>query len=271
MTGKGSGAVQFRGVDKILRAYEFQKIPMWAIFYGNDLFTKYETERGDVPDMETGKALLKEVLESMDDDSGISTYKLRVYDGVKNGDKVKSNTPYDASFNFSVLKRDQGSYYENRSRREEDRDNEIASLKAMVETLTKQLNEEDDEDDQEEEKPDGIMGVLSGIMKMPAVEQAIAAQVGEVVKMFAAKIMPINHGGNQIGKIAGLPADSPQAVQPAMQPAPIEANDDEQQDRMQEALDILYPIDPLLGDHLLKIAAIAKADPEKYKMLIAML
>jgi hypothetical protein len=269
MTGKGSGAVQFRGVDKIIRAYEFQKIPMWAIFYGNDLFTKYETERGDVPDMETGKALLKEVLESMDDDSGVSTYKLRVYDGVKNGDKVKSNTPYDASFNFSVLKRDEGSYYQARSRREEDRDNEIADLKAMVKTLTEQLNSEEEEE--EEEKPEGIMGVLSGIMKMPAVEQAIAAQVGEVVKMFAAKIMPINHGGNQMGRVGAIPADSNTQDAAPMKAVPIEANDDEQQDRMQQALDIIYPIDPFLGDHLLKIAAIATADPAKYKMLIAML
>jgi hypothetical protein len=259
MANRSTGPVQFKGIQKILKAYESKQIPCWAIWYGSNLFDSYYWDADDDlrPDMEQGKQLLKSVLTEVDDIDGVSTYTLKVYDGLKKGEKIKSNTPYDASFNFKLLEREESAPYRERSYRDEERDKKILELEAMVKTLTEKLNAEESED--EDEKPEGLMGMLGAVLKMPAVEQALAGAISQGVQGLMAKVMPINNPVPQaLGRIAGVP--EPAADSPA-----------DQEEKMQNALDTLYPLDPLLGDHLLKLAGIAEKNPGQYKMLIEML
>lgn len=47
--------------------------------------------------------------------------------------------------------------------------------------------------------------------------------------------------------------------------------EDQELQKLNQAVQILFPLDPLLGSHLMRLATVAQRDPQKYNNLISML
>jgi hypothetical protein len=86
---------------------------------------------------------------------------------------------------------------------------------------------------------------------MPGVKQALAMKVVGFVNT----ILPM--GQKQPAQVAGLEQKS------VLQPG--------QPEKVQQAINLLCTLDPMLGDHLLGVAAIAQNNPGQYSMLVGML
>ena len=109
------------------------------------------------------------------------------------------------------------------------------NIRKLLETLDKSVNDFND--------------------AIPEIQKQIAMGIAGFVGNILGLKMP--------GAIAGI-----QEPGPAGQEVPLEPD---QQTKLDQALDILCIKDPFIGDHLLKVALIARDNPGKYNMLVGML
>lgn len=239
MVGK---SVQFRGIDNAVKAYENMEIPRWGLFQGTQFLMKYGGTS-----MKEGAELLEQYLNALDLRSADSnTYTLCIYD---TAEKINSATKYDASFNFRLV--DNIDAY-NESKGTGVLHNRIAGIEEKLNTLLQ------DPIAEEPTAKDQLIGALSKILEVPQVQAALAQ-----------KLMGIIDGvGNTITGIFS-PAQ-PQPVRAAIGTV-TKTTVDQENERLQEAINILAPLDPQLGTHLLKLAQVAQKDPAKYQLMITML
>jgi hypothetical protein len=112
-----------------------------------------------------------------------------------------------------------------------------ADLLAEIRDLKEQLAEQEIA-----EQP----GILGGFLSNPEVQTKIVHVLGSIVGNFISKMMPV-------------------------EPSPTIGSIDDQEQKISQALQVLRAADPLLGDHLLKLAGIAQNNPGQFKMLLGML
>lgn len=96
-------AVQFRGLDNVLEAYDNAKIEAWSIWNDKQFLTKG-----------IDRESLVAFLECLNDGESKGVYTLRVYEDVDNIKAIKAKTDYDGSFNFILhqyTEADKSSYY----------------------------------------------------------------------------------------------------------------------------------------------------------------
>jgi hypothetical protein len=99
--------------------------------------------------------------------------------------------------------------------------------------------------------------MISGILEMPNVKQALSLKLIGLID----KIVPMNIGGGpRAAAIAGIEGQGIKSLLDA-----------DQQQKVQQAVNILCSRDAKLGDHLMGIANIALNDPGQYTMLTGML
>jgi hypothetical protein len=235
-------SVQFRGIDNAVRAYENMAIPRWGLFQGTQFLMKYGGTS-----MSEGSELLSEYLNALDLRSADSnTYTLCIYD---TAEKINSATKYDASFNFRLV--DNIDAYN---------DNRLTGATAQrIAGIEEKLNALLADPEPEEVTPkDQLIGALSKILEVPQVQAALAQ-----------KLMGIIDGvGNTITGIFNQAQPLPaRAAIGNVQKTTVE----QENESLQQAINILAPVDPQLGTNLLKLAQIAQAAPEKYRLLITML
>lgn len=230
-------SVQFRGIDNAVKAYENMEIPRWGLFQGSQFLMKYNGTN-----MKEGAELLEQYLNALDLRSADSnTYTLCIYD---TAEKINSATKYDASFNFRLVDNIDGHQANKYSGINEQR------LSGIEEKLN-QLLPQDDEI--EELTPAAQLWATVGkILEHPQIQQALAQKLVGVIDGI----------GNTVGAMFRQPA--------AIGSAPA-ANVQDENQRLQQAVNILAAIDPQLGTHLLQLATVAQSDPEKYNSLIGML
>jgi hypothetical protein len=232
-------SVQFRGIDAAVKAYENQSVPAWGLFQGAQFLSKYEGNS-----VGQGAELLEQFLTALDQRSADGvTYTLCIYDGLTDGEKIKSTTKYDGSFNFRLIDNiesyngSKGAY--------------IAGLEKKIADLE---NDEPDPTPKEQ-----IFAGLGKILEHPDVQQMLATKVVQIMDGLS-------------GTITGLFKNVVPMQQTQTRPAAIgAANASEENLKLQQAVNILVEIDSELGTHLLQLATIAKADPSKYNLLIGML
>ena len=157
--------------------------------------------------------------------------------------KINSSTKFDASFNFRLadtiedhLSSKMAGVYEDRIKGLEEKINELS------------------QPEEEEMTPQGQMWAMVGkILEHPQVQQAIAGKI--------------------LGFIDGLGSTLSGVFKQPAQRAAIGATSTAQDEnqKLQQAVNILVTVDPQLGTHLLKLAEVAQADPSKYEQLIGML
>lgn len=152
--------------------------------------------------------------------------------------KIKQNTPHDGSFNFKTI-----SEGEREAKNQSYQNNSAAILQKLdaIETRLSLIEEEDEEEDEEE--PGGLNGIVAGLLNEPD------------------KLMQlINVGKSLLG--IGSP-QRPAAV------AGVPGNDEDE--KINRAIESLKQSDPDFSIHIEKLAAIAKEQPKFFNQLIKML
>jgi hypothetical protein len=241
-------SVQFRGIDNVVGAYENMAIPKWGLFQSNQFLGKYD---GDSVD--EGAKLLEQMLQAFDLRSADTvTYTLCVYDGLAAGEKIKSTTKYDGSFNFRLVDTIDG-HNQQRQIGATSLENRIAGLEQQLQQAL--ADKEVIEDAEPELSP--VMQMLMKIVEHPQVQQKIAGVAVQFMDKITDGIGRML-SRNPVAKVAGVET--------------AKINDVENENvKLQSAINILAEIDPQLGTHLLKLAEVAKADPAKYNGMISML
>ena len=204
--------------------------------------------------MSEGEGQLQAALKLLVEGGPEASYMLRVYEDLPKGAKINSATPYSGSFNFGLFDYQgaqvgQVSPYQQRqtavlgaidARFQEMQDKYLGKIIAKMEA---------EEEREEEDKPTGIMGVIGSLLENPSVQQALMAKLSGWLGAPAMLPSP--------AQVAGV-GDGPKISQ-------------DQYTKLEEAVNILAACDPLIGDHLLGLAKIARDNPGKYKMALTFL
>jgi hypothetical protein len=231
-----NAAVQFYGIRAVLDAYENRQAAPFVLWWGSQLLIKYEGK-----DLEEGKQVLGDYLRSIMTPDSVATYKLTVYDKLSK-EGLNSRTPYDGSFNFKLHDPGYATPYQSAA------NSQVQRLEAMIEELREELNQRE----AQPEKPAGIMGVVSGLLENPQVQQAIVSRViGFVDQLLGVPQVPVP----QIARVGAVD----------------ETNAARQAQLLHEAWEALITHDPQIGEHLKKLAALALSDPQKFQSLVQMI
>lgn len=231
--------IPINGAAQVLAAYKANDIGPWAIFAGKEMFLA-----NDDVNVETGASMLAEALDLLGAGGSEGTYILRVYD--TNGEKITYKTDPCRGFPFKLYE-EQGSPYQRNQK-------VITEQAARIERLEAALLEAKEDDEEEE---GGVMGMINGLIAQPQIQQAIVAGIANAMSGLPAiigKFFNMNNG-QQPGRVAGINVGLSAA----------------QQDKVEDALELLSQRDPQLGDHLFAIAQIAVNNPAQYNMLLGML
>lgn len=246
-----NNAVQFKGIDQVIEAYEMNDMPSWSVWNGQNLMFAYEEE-----DINKGAAMLKQAVEMLQKGQSEGVYTLKVYKDPPG--EIRSNTAYSRAFNFHLFE-------EGGSKSPQAvRSNNILGVindrfQEMQATILDRVLDKIDREDEEEDKPakaPGLMGVINGMLENPQIQIAVANKLGALIT----GLLGIPQGPQAIAGINQQANSQP--------PTPLS---EEQENKINQAIDILAAVDPLIGDNLLKIAAIARDTPGKYQMYVSML
>lgn len=243
-----SGAVQFKGIDAAMRAFEYNKIPNWALYVARELLTSY-TGRN----MKDATDALQQFLEMLKEHNSAGTYQLRMYQGLKA--TVNDKTPYTNSFKFKLMDDEE---YEGGGGPSNFR-MAMARMDKIEQLLLGQVQQEIDEEEEEEEP--SFMGTIQSAfaekLKDPQVQQFLMGKVIGLVNGWIGRPQP---AATMNGQPTNLPASEAYAALPQ-----------EQRDAMDRGMLILLNGDPNIGTNLEKLAKMLATDPGQYAMLAGML
>jgi hypothetical protein len=234
-----TGVVQ--GIEKAIARYEKKGTIYFALYCGNDKYPVVNGLNGRWDDISECVEELKEYFDDITPDHK-KIYQILWYEAsVKPDAKGKINDVPEGSVKFVTLNHDQIQTYvqDYRERGEQyraNRDNELASRIAALESAKKI---DDNEEDYEDEKP---VNALMGLVQNPDVVNFIVGTVQTIID----RILPPK---KTIAGIAGIEDDS----------------------KLNKALEILRKHDPQLEDDLMILAEMAENSPLQFKMLLNML
>lgn len=132
---------------------------------------------------------------------------------------------------------------------------QLSALESKINALQMQLAEKEMEEDDEDEEEDS-MGFLSGLMGNPAVKQMVMSAISNL-------IAPQQQ--TSVTHVAGISTETTQTE------TEMENEFNDQDAKIDEAIERLLVHDPVLGDDLLKLCEIAENDPKQFAMLLKML
>jgi len=239
-----SSAVQYTGINNVLRAIENIDIPYFAVFSGKALIFK-NPAFGDNGIDETGEAvnILQSFLEGLNQGSN-AIYTLKLYEAIPAGG-ITDKTPANYSINFRLNlegmdRLPQSVSAENRNNINSEILSELRALRMRVDEMEKE---------EPEEKPAGILGAL---LSNEAALNTLVASVAGIAAHFMNKlaIKPINNVSMPINGIDQEPTE---------------------QQKINKAIEVLSKNDPNLGDHLLILAKISIDNPSQFTWLLGML
>jgi len=237
-------SVQFRGIDNAVIAYENMEIPRWGLFQGSQFLMKYNGTN-----LKEGAELLQQYLDALDLRSADSnTYTLCIYD---TAEKINSATKYDASFNFRLV--------DNIDGYQAGKNGFLENRIAGIEQKLNQVLEPGPDEPAELTPSQQLWATVGKILEHPQIQQALAQKMVTVIDGLSTTI-----GGIFKQPVAAIgSAGAPAAV--------VNSTVQDENAKLQQAVNILVTVDPQLGTHLLQLAQVAAADPEKYNSLIGML
>lgn len=236
-----SNACLFRGVTNTLKAYDSMDVPAWSLANGKDLLFSYNGDQ-----QTTGRQLLQQGLQMLEDNESQAILTLRVYDEHPLGQKITNKTEWTNSFTFALFDPEDGMVHQPRGK---------SALLARIAALEDQLNAKDDE---REEKPRGIQGMIGSLLERPDIQERLIQTVTGIVSNIFGQQKPV---ATMAGVTQGQPQTNPEGSAYDALPA-------DQQEKIKVAMEVLMQRDPLLGDHLLKLA---QMEPGRYKMALTFL
>lgn len=229
--------VLFHGKDQVIQAYELNAVAPWGIWSQKELVTAFDED-----DLSTGAGMLSDALDMLTNGRSEGAFVLRVYDPAAVAKGINYTTPAMRGFTFKLQSDGSADWQSPKM--------VIADLQRRNQLLEQALLEaQQGGEEEEEEEQGGIVGTIKGILTNPEQMQSLIATVGQIIGVFR-----------------GMRTSQPAQVSGVAQPISVE-----QQQKTDQAIDILEQVDPLLGDHLIAIAKIATENPAQYNMLISML
>jgi hypothetical protein len=268
-----ANAVQFYGIDSVMEAYRNKQTPAFAVVAGKLLMFTYDGTDEDgyrKPTMQEGTQVLLHFLSSMYQGS-TAVYILKVYDGLKENEKIRPSTEYSTAFNFKLSEPVVGNgmipYQGGRAYGQNLLLDEIQKLNARIDLL--QAGEIDDEDDEDETIEEAIIGVIKDPDKLKQHVTAWKEILGvpSVQPQTIGSIVPVPF--HKVNESTGTAKPQPKELPKQSQQVTTEQEKIWQ--RIADAIDIMALHDEHIVEHFETLAAIAKNNPEQFKKLLSML
>jgi hypothetical protein len=139
--------VQFRGIDTVLKAYENRNCPAWSLWVAKQFLFKYEGST-----VEDAKGNLEETLAMIEENGSTAIYTLKIYEDLKQGQKITEKMECHGSFNFRL--QDDPNEYRRGSN----------ALESKINALQKRIDEYEAE---EEEEDDSALGQINQVLENP--------------------------------------------------------------------------------------------------------
>jgi hypothetical protein len=245
-----SNTVAFRGTKMVVEAYTMNDMPAWAVVCGKSVMFAYEGETVD-----DGAHMLEQILNSMSKGSSTAIYELRCYK-LKAKTEITSATEHNRAFPFKLYEEEDMNPFEaGRRHYKNEADARLDKMQQQIDMIF-EMQKNALLEDEEEQKPEGVAGIISGIMADPMMKQVLFGALAGIVK----KIVPMD-----------LPAPAMVAGIDQQAAEKISVLKEGQPEKVQQAVYILCSKDPLLGDHLEKLAGIAVNNPGQFEWIIGML
>jgi len=259
-------AVQFIGIDAVVKAFEYKKTAAWSIFQGRALLHKHEGK-----DIEESAEQLQEFLQMISTGT-TAIYTLKVYESVE---KITEKTGCDGSFNFRLVNED------TRQRTNEYFENGRSKLLERLEAIEEKLNEVD-----EPEETPSVMGQIGNILladpsKLPLLVSSLLSTIQLILP--GAKQQP----PPQMQPVYVPQQQVPQTVYPIANdyniPAAAIGNIEEnkgatitfsgaaESDPLYQAIETLKRNDPKIVEHLGKLANMSETNKETFNYLLNIL
>jgi len=263
-----SVAVQFIGIDAVVKAFEYKKTAAWSIFQGRNLLHKHEGK-----DIDESADTLQEFLQMISTGT-TAIYTLKVYENVE---KITEKTGCDGSFNFRLVGED------TRQRTNEYFENGRSKLLERLEAIEEKLN-----DDEEPEEPPSALGALGNILladpsKLPQLVSSLLSTLSLILpgqkqqapppqmqpvympapQQVPQTVYPIANDYNlpagAIGNIEGTPKTT------------FTVNGAGESDPLLQAIETLRRNDPKIVEHLGKLANMSESDKGTFEYLLKIL
>lgn len=226
-------ALQFRGKEAILNAFNSRDVEAWSIFQGKQFIHKG-----------IGAADLESFLSMIESASNTSVYTLKIYEDFTIADlgKIKEKTECDGSYNFSLQDMTVNGVYQ-----------PVTQYYGKMDQRIRMLEEKLLEAQQPEEPEETLGSIL--------MDPAKVVQYVDILKgLFSNNNNPSTYTPQM-----------PQRQIPATMGNATPQTTDEKLDRIAAALDILGRTDPKICEHLEKLADISVKNPKQFSSLLSML
>lgn len=236
------------GTDGVLDWFDsVVKTPFFSVWNGKQICYSWSDN-----DLEKGRDMLEGNLRIFENNKVGDPFILKLHPALDKNDLITDKSPVYASLNFRVfdsyalpLGSQTGAIaFENNPK--------LQALSDKVDKLTLLIQ---DNDNQPDEDQPGLMGSINKVLQMPGVSDAVAPLIGAITNMV----------------LKSMNIAIPESPLPSYNGGTISGISEDQESKINQALDILEQIDPNLGDSLLRLAAIAQKDPNKFKTLLSML
>jgi hypothetical protein len=225
---------ELHNADDILNYYDQYDEAGYSVYAGHKPDQSYCRFTYTGADKVLGREKLHEALASvLSNPDNTNVYLLQIL-----GNKGKKTEVLN-SITFQLNKAQSVMPYQQISGYNPNLMNEISALRSEIAALKMQQEMDDDEDDEPEEE-----NFLAGLMKQPQVQTMILSQLSSLF----APTQKVTH-------VAGI----------------LDEAENDQDEKIDEAIERLKKHDTQLGDDLLRLCEIAEQDPMQWKMLLKML
>ena len=235
------------GTDGVLDWFDgVVKTPYFSVWNGKQICYSWSEN-----DLDKGRDMLETNLRVFETNKVGDPFILKLHPALDKNDLITDKSPVYASLNFRVF----DSYalqpgYAATGAIAFENNPKLQALSDKVDHLSLLLDREP-----EPEPAPGFMGSINKVLEIPGVSDAVAPLIGALT--------------NMVLKGLNLPVPAPAPV--AHSGGALSGISEDQEIKINQALDILEQVDPNLGDSLLRLAAIAQKDPNKFKTLLSML
>lgn len=243
------------GAEPVIEWYNsVARSPYYSLWNGRQIVFSWPED-----DETKGKDLLETNLRAFQDQGITDIFVLKIHPILDKSGYITDKSPVTASLNFRPTAQFNPAQIAGGEL--------VFPRNAGMQALADQIKELKDElSNREEETPavsadHSVMGAIDRVLSIPGVSEAVQP----LIMGLTANLM----------KSLGMPAPDQSQVHQApaapVQAAAMGAISEDQEEKINQALDILEPMAPELGDDLLRLAALAQKDPAQFKMLLNML
>lgn len=262
-----AGVYQIKGADNVIEAYTNRDVKVWAIFHGKSLCTKGDT-------VEALTAYLDMISEGSS-----AVYTLKIYEDLTEAKQVKEKTEADGSFTFMLPKPRVSllEYEEDGETRTRRRGNGI-SLYQRFDDLEEKIGALQNPEPPEDNFHTILMGYLKDPVALSSLINAGRALLGVTPGNQQYQPQPVYNqqpGVQRIGHVANSDSISPPVASAATDARGMTINtdvvDNSPEARIQRlgaAIDTLDSADPLLIEHLEKLARMSQVKAQNFKFIL---